>query len=126
MNATHEQIQGRELSVQEAWREPIPEDFIGECTGFPERILSFRGWIPIGHHCRLHDWHYTILREMLGQWTEAQWDAFRAHADLILFLGIVKDLRKGFFFTWAAVQLAKAVYWTVRSKLGELAAMGKL
>ena len=117
---------GQVVTPEQAEDYPIPHEFEGECTGFPERILSFGGWVPIGHHCRQHDWHYTILRNMRGIWTLDEWNAFRKWADLLLFLSIVKDLKDKFYFTWLAVKLAQAVYFTVRSKLGELAALGRL
>ena len=55
-----------------------------------------------------------------------QWDAYRKWADEQLFLGVVYDLRKGFIWDSLAITIARGVYWTVRSKLGELAAMGRL
>ena len=126
MNETHSQIQGRTLTLDEAKVEPIPEDFIGECSGFPERVLSFGGWVYIGIFCRRHDWHYTILRENLLRWNSTEFNEFRRWADLLLFLSIVEALKKKFYFDWLAKLLAQLIFRTVRSKIGELAAMGAL
>jgi len=126
VNETHDQIKGRTLTLDEAKVEPIPNDFEGECSGFPERVLSFGGWVYIGPFCYRHDWHYTILRENLLRWTEAEFDEFRRWADLLLFLSIVEALKRKFKYDWFAVRLARMIYWTVRSKIGELAAMGML
>lgn len=126
VNETHRQIQGREMTLAEAKIETIPADFEGECTGFPERILSFGGWVNIGIFCYRHDWHYTILRENLLRWNSTEFNEFRRWADLLLFLSIVEALKKKFYFDWLAVRLARMIYWTVRSKIGELAAMGML
>lgn len=126
MNETHRQIQGRTMTPEAAKLEPIPEDFVGECSGFPERILSFGGWVNVGIFCRRHDWHYTILRENLLRWNSTEFFEFRRWADLFLFLGCVEALKKKFYFDWLAVRLARLIFWTVRSKIGQMAAMGML
>lgn len=123
---THATLTGRQIRMRKAKWVPIPADFEGQCTGFPDKLLSFRGWVSIGPRCRRHDWHYTILRHHLEIWPRDQWDSYRKWADEQLFLGVVYDLRKGFIWDSLAITIARAVYWTVRSKLGELAAMGRL
>ncbi|KKK70502.1 hypothetical protein LCGC14_2923350 [marine sediment metagenome] len=126
MNETHAQITGRTLTLNEAKVEPIPNDFEGECSGFPERVLSFGGWVYVGIFCYRHDWHYTILRENLLRWNSTEFNEFRRWADLLLFLSIVEALKKKFYFDWLAKLLAQLIFRTVRSKIGELAAMGAL
>lgn len=103
---------------------PIPDAFEGQCTGFPDRIPAPGGWAVIHGRCRRHDWHYTILRRMLYVWPCEEWNRFREWADTQLFLGIVCDLRQKMWGP-VAVTIARGVYWTVRSKLGEMAAQGR-
>jgi hypothetical protein len=126
MDETHVQLHGRHLGFSAAQDEPVPEDFEGECTGFPEKLLGFKGWAVIGPFCRTHDWHYTILRHHLGEWSPAKWDRFRRWADTELHRKVKAELVKKFVFDWLAERIARAVFLVVRSKLGEMAARGEL
>ncbi len=126
MNETHEQLRGRNLGFAVAQNEPVPEDFVGECTGFPEKLLGFKGWAIIGQFCRVHDWHYTILRHFEEEWPPEKWDRFRKWADTELHRKVKAELRRVFVFDWLAERIAGAVFLVVRSKLGEMAARGDL
>ena len=126
MNETHPQLEGRVLRLEPAKTEPVPEDFIGECTGFPEKLLGFKGWARIGPFCRVHDWHYTILRTYEHVWGKRQWNQYRKWADTELHRKVNAELRRVFVFDWLASRIAGAVFLVVRSKLGEMAARGDL
>lgn len=126
MNETHAQLEGRHLGWSAALGEPVPEDFEGECTGFPEKLLGFKGWAHIGQFCRTHDWHYTILRHHEGEWPPEKWDRFRRWADTELHWKVKARLKEKFIFDWLAERIARAVFLVVRSKLGEMAARGDL
>ncbi len=126
MNETHPTLAGRSLGFAAAQNEPVPEDFVGECTGFPEKLLGFKGWAVIGPFCRVHDWHYTILRHYFGEWPPEKWARFRKWADTELHRKVKAELRRVFVFDWLAERIAGAVFLVVRSKLGKMAAMGEL
>lgn len=126
MNETHAQLEGRQLSFNDAQIEPVPEDFIGECTGFPEKLLGFKGWAYIGEFCRHHDWHYTILRTHEHLWAKGPWNRYRKWADTELHRKVKARLKEKFIFDWLAERIARAVFLVVRSKLGEMAARGDL
>ena len=125
-NETHSQLEGRHLGFSVAQGEPVPEDFEGECSGFPEKLLGFKGWAFIGEFCRTHDWHYTILRHHLGEWPTEKWKHFREWADEELHRKVKARLKEKFVFDWLAERIAHAVFLVVRSKIGKMAAMGKL
>ena len=126
MNETHEVLKDRKLSYTEAQNEPVPEDFEGQCSGFPERLLGFKGWAFIGEFCRTHDWHYTILRHHHGVWWTSKWQKYREWADRELYRKIKVRLKEKFVIDWLAALIAHAVFLVVRSKIGKMAAMGRL
>lgn len=126
MNEIHVNLKGRSLGFSNAQNEPVPEDFVGECTGFPEKLLGFKGWAVIGPFCRVHDWHYTILRRYKDEWPSDKWDRFRKWADTKLHRKVKAELVRMFVFDWLAERIARAVFLVVRSKIGRMAAMGRL
>ena len=126
MNESHANLTDRNLGFAVAQNEPVPEDFIGECSGFPEKLLGFKGWARIGDFCRTHDWHYTILRHYLREWPAEKWKRFREWADEELHRKVEAELVKMFVFDRLAGWIAAAVFLVVRSKIGKMAAMGKI
>ena len=64
------------------WSEP-PGDFASDgCTCFPDRLLTLRGWVHLRLLCRMHDWHYHLLRTV-GElyWTRLEREEFKKWAD---------------------------------------------
>ena len=107
------------MSPREARMSYPPEEFEGQCTAFPDQLFGAN----LNPHCRIHDWHYQILRDHKGEWSRLEWDRFKEWADLCLYAGVRLEMMKargpriGRF-------IARMMWAAVRSKLGEAAADG--
>ncbi len=105
---------------------PTPIGWDGECTMWFQRLPALRAWrldwAYLDRACRLHDWHYAILRKHKGVWTDPEWDRFRLWADEMFREGTCALLSDHYPF-WLAYRIANLMFRGVRV-FGRRSALG--
>ncbi len=90
-----------------------PEDFICDgCTMFPDRLLTWRGWVNLFPACLWHDWHYHLLRSFRTIWNREEFNEFKEWADLAFKMRLIFRLEKK-TGRRVAIFIARRMWWAV-------------
>ena len=112
------------LSPLRARMTPMPRGWDGSCTLWFDRLPSWNGWVYMSPACRLHDWHYAILRANHGHWTDEEHAEFRLWADELFHDALLYVLQDTYVPRTAAF-IARWMHRAVR-RFGAKHAMGVL